>query len=186
MTRMTPKEVQELYEEAHSKLTYNPQTGKFHWRVDGSRGIKAGDEAMTSVTSGSGYLRGTLLGKYRKAHRIAWLMTHGYWPEHGLDHINRDKKDNRMINLRVATPMCNMRNSNLRATSRTGVKGVDIFKGTYRARIRINGVQHYLGYSDDLLEAACLRLAAEQAVDWPGCESNSPARQFVERSIGRA
>lgn len=122
--------------------------------------------------------------KYR-LHRIVWLWHHGYLPEHGLDHINRNRADSRIENLREATQSCNMRNTGNPSNSTSGIKGVSRCKQKWRAHIKVGGRTISLGWHHDFPEAVCHRLAAEQAEGWPDCDSSSPAFQYVEKHIIR-
>lgn len=105
-------------------------------------------------------------------------------PEHGIDHIDQNRINNRIENLREASPQCNMRNRK-QQKSTSGIKGVYWYKAAnkWRAQIQINGKNIFLGYHDDLLEAACHRLAAEQAENWSGCDTTSPAYLFVKKHM---
>jgi hypothetical protein len=101
-------------------LRYDPETGNLHWLQDRIR-HKAGSIAG-GVHKGSGYIRIEVAGKGMSAHRVAWFLHYGYWPKDQLDHINQDKRDNRIENLREATNGQNR--ANTRSSSRHGLKGV--------------------------------------------------------------
>ncbi len=78
-------------------LNYNEETGIFTWKK--SRGNqKAGSQAGT--IDGHGYVCIQINRKPHRAHNIAWRFVHGVWPKYSIDHINRDRADNRIINLR--------------------------------------------------------------------------------------
>lgn len=81
------------------------------------------------------------------AHRIVWLLAYGEWPSRQIDHINGDRDDNRLTNLRLATPSENRQNQKLHRDSRTGFKGVSLDKrrNKYMARITFGGRQRSLG-----------------------------------------
>lgn len=110
------------------------------------------------------------------------MWHYGYMPENGLDHRDRNPRNNRIDNLREATQSCNMRNTNLQRNNTSGVRGVSWSKRAkmWQAKIKIQRRQIGLGYSKCFLEAVCLRFAAEQCVDWDLCDSSSSARLFVE------
>ena len=83
-------------------LTYNPQTGDFHWRK--SQGsIREGDIAGSEHTSG--YIRIKVNGESHVAHRLAVLYMNGDWPEKNVSHLNSQPADNRWANLRDGSEM---------------------------------------------------------------------------------
>lgn len=57
-------------------------------------------------------------------HRLAWFYVHGRWPTADIDHINGNRDDNRLCNLREATRQQNIQNSKRRSDNRSGIKGV--------------------------------------------------------------
>jgi hypothetical protein len=89
------------------------------------------------------------------AHRLAWLYAHHELPTEYIDHINRDKDDNRISNLRVADHSMNKFNSKIYAGSKSGHNGVVFCKITqkWRAQIKRNG-KHYRGSLHETLESA--------------------------------
>lgn len=101
-------------------LRYDPETGFLHWREDRRR-CKSGSVAG-NIHKGSGYIRVEVDGKGMSAHRVAWFLHHGQWPVDQIDHINKDKTDNRIENLREATNGQNR--ANTRSSSKHGLKGV--------------------------------------------------------------
>ena len=140
-------------------LSYDPDSGDFVALVD-RRLYKAGDVFRT--VNSSGYIRIRIDGVYHYAHRLAWMYVHGEWPPADLDHINRNRVDNRLSNLRLATRRENLRNRSASRSSATGVKGVDYHEGMkkYRVRIRSEGRRITIGYFGSVEEAA---LAYEKA-----------------------
>lgn len=147
--------------------------------------VKAG--AVAGSLGGTGYLQTMVDGKKYRNHRLIWLWHFGYLPEHGLDHIDRDQLNNRIENLREVSQTCNMRNTGNPVNNTSGTKGVSWKKRASKwvANITINQEQIGLGYHDSKLEAACHRLAAEQAENWEGCDSSSPAYQYVMKNINK-
>ena len=94
-----------------------------------------------------GYIVIGLLGKIYLAHRLAWLYTNGEFPKEFIDHINMNKVDNRLCNLREASDIENKQNRGAQLNNTSGFKGVCFHKQTskWRANININGKQKHLG-----------------------------------------
>ena len=173
MTKLTAEIAREF-------LDYNPETGKLYWKprdesifADTGNGQKenantwntlyAGKEALTAL-NGEGYLHGGILGRAYKAHRVIWLLTFGEWPSGDIDHINGDKTDNRIINLREVSKQQNSRNASRRSDNTSGAVGVSWSKTRtkWRAQIRISGRLVHLGYYRDYERAVAARKSAEQ------------------------
>jgi hypothetical protein len=95
-------------------------------------------------------------GQRYRAHRLAWLICYGHWPDGPLDHANGVPADNRIANLRFASPSQNSANTRVRCNSQTGVKNVVKHNNRFEARIRSNGKVHYLGLYKTLDEAAAV------------------------------
>ena len=155
-------------------LHYNPNTGKLFWRERPSKYFKnevdarkwnaqrAGKEAFIckerDCHSKHGRIKskiGSILYKKYNAHRIIWLHYYGCWPKDQIDHINHDATDNRIINLREVSGFENQKNRTLNKNSTTGYTGVSWYKkeNKYRARIKINSKEIYLGSYASLEEA---------------------------------
>jgi len=99
------------------------------------------------------------------AHTVIWAIVHGRWPEHQIDHINRDPSDNRICNLRDVPGVVNLRNSSLYQSNKSGHCGVYWSKSRDRWVASINdddGKQVYLGSFQSLDEAARARKSAER------------------------
>jgi hypothetical protein len=125
-------------------LSYNPETGELVWLVPPARWKKAGTKAGTLRRDR--YILVCWKKRLYPAARIAWALQTGQWPEHEVDHINRDPSDNRWSNLREATSAQNKNNRAVRKDSRTGVKGVMPHPdGRFRAKIRHEGRHIHLG-----------------------------------------
>lgn len=124
-------------------LFYSPDSGEFTRVKTQSWNAKRG--SIAGCIGGNGYLRIHVNGKLHQSHRLAWLYMHGEFPENDIDHINGDRTDNRLLNLRAATRQENVRNTLMQKNNRTGYKGVKKNGSGYSARIMINGVQLHLG-----------------------------------------
>jgi hypothetical protein len=148
-------------EEVSALLCYDPVTGIFKHRVDGHK-RKAG--AVAGRLDTKGYVRIRLLGGQEfKAHRLAWLLIYGAWPEAEIDHINGCPSDNRIINLRdVSVAENGWNRKGAMKNNQLGVLGVCLFNGKYQAQIGAHGTKHSLGRFDTLEEAVAARAAAKQ------------------------
>lgn len=116
------------------------------------------------VNSDDGYLKGAIFRKLIKAHRAAWAHYHGRWPTQDIDHIDGNKHNNRIENLRDVSRQENMRNVPLTKANKSGVKGVHWYKARNKwvASIMISGKHKHLGYFDLKEDAASARKAAER------------------------
>lgn len=143
-------------------LTYDPATGLFYWRKP--RPFCSTGKAAGGVTP-YGYIRIVIDGRPHQAHRLAWFYTYGFWPEQEIDHINGDRSDNRLRNLREATPSQNQANKAMRRDNASGVKGVtwDKARGKWKAMISVNCKTINLGRFDDIEAAATAYAAAASA-----------------------
>jgi len=160
-------------EQLHENLKYNPSTGKFTWReraetyplplpsIRRFNTTRAGKQVFEE--SHNGYYRMELLGKRYKSHRVAWAMHTGEWPADQVDHINGDRVDNRIENLREATQTDNSRNTKIPANNMSGVIGVHWDKRTRRwvSQIKDLTQQIYLGSFTNFDDAVAARAAAE-------------------------
>jgi len=140
-------------------LNYNPETGDFAW-------VKSKKPA--GGISSYGYRRIIIDGKEHKAHRLAWLYTHGVFPEDQIDHINGVRHDNRIYNLRTVTNAENHRNRKKRCTNTSGVTGVSWFKlnKSWGAYINANEKRVFLGLFKDLISAVAARKSAERQYEY--------------------
>jgi len=143
-------------------LSYDPDTGVFTWLVDRSNKVRVGHRA--GVVNKRGYSVITINYTQHRAHRLAWLYVHGRFPENNLDHVNRDKTDNRLCNLREATSTENNRNMPRKKANTSGVNGVHWSKSSrkWHAQISILGKTTHLGLFDDIKDAALMRWIAER------------------------
>lgn len=147
-------------------FSYNPDTGVFTRRISLSNRVKVGEEIVGSPNE-KGYLRFHVDGWLYKAHRLAWLYVHGEWPDQ-LDHINGDKADNRIANLRLATTKQNHGNRPKNRNNTTGYKGVHLHDKNGRlakpfvATIYVNGRGIHLGMFATAEAAHAAYVAAAQ------------------------
>ena len=147
--------------ELKQRLNYDPDTGVFTWlnnHIKKFVGSKAG-----CPNGPNGYVRITIGLTPYFAHKLAWLYVYGGWPKEQLDHINHDKIDNRIANLREVSNRQNHLNKPLSKNSSTGFLGVSFHKraNKYEARIKVNGKSLYLGSFTTPEEAYAARKSAD-------------------------
>lgn len=149
--------LQSIYSTAFDKIfIYNMCTGDLIWRITtGPRSVK-GNKA--GWVHGGGYVNVNLGGEIYPVHKVIWFMTFGEWTL--VDHEDRNKANNRLINLRKATQSQNAHNKGTYTNNRLGVKGVRRMGKKYEARIQCEGKPHHLGMFNTLEEA---KAAYEQA-----------------------
>lgn len=125
-------------------------------------GRYAGKEALAHAST-DGYLCGHLLGPMCKAHRAIWLLYYREWPSDQIDHINGDRGDNRISNLRVVTNAENGKNQRKSKKNTSGVQGVSWDKryGKWIANITVSGRRKYLGSFSEFDAAVQKRSHAE-------------------------
>ncbi len=165
---LSPQTLREL-------LTYNPETGELKWLPRGPEhsgrncGWKsfnrrfAGKAAFTSINR-DGYHHGRIFDGTYQAHRVAWAIVHGSWPEHQIDHINGDRADNRLSNLRAVSGAENCRNIARPSNNSSGHIGVVWHKkqSKWQAQIGVNGKRIYLGLFASLSAAVEARAEASR------------------------
>jgi hypothetical protein len=137
----------------HDRLSYDMETGLFVWKK--GRG-PVSEGKVAGRPNVHGYIRIGLDGRDYLAHRLAWFVVHGEWPNGEIDHINGCITDNRICNLRVATREENCRNVKVHKRNRLGIKGVserNDCKKRFGAKIRINGKVVALGQYETAEEA---------------------------------
>lgn len=160
-------------------LDYDPGMGTFRWirRPTATCNVAVGAEAGTM--DADGYRTIQLDGVRHRAHRLAWLYMHGEWPpSEDIDHVNGNRADNRIANLREARRSENVQNVGAaRKDSKSGLAGVNERDGRWRARIRAGGERLTLGYFDSPEEAHAAYRAAKLQLHpfWAG--GHAPPRE---------
>ena len=148
-------------DELQSLIHYDPLTGIITRLKNYNRG-KAG-KVLGSEHS-KGYLETCIKRKRYLIHRLAWFYYYGSLPDGIIDHINGDKKDNRIHNLRVVPWHVNMENQRKASKNNksTGVFGATKVGNKYVAQIRVLGKQIYLGTFEDADSAGAAYITAKR------------------------
>lgn len=153
-------------------LHYEPDTGKLFWLHRGSEWFSdgrysakascerwnnqyAGKEAFCSLRGG--YFSGEIMRKSMFAHRVAWAVHYGTWPDQFIDHIDGNRKNNKIENLRCATKAQNCQNRGASNASISGFCGVSPSRRKKRgwaAYIHMGGRNVFLGNFACKIEAA--------------------------------
>lgn len=173
------------FETLSKLIKYDPKTGQLIWlerNGDESDPVArkkfnvrfAGKPALNSLSKSSGYKTGRILGKAVLAHRVAWVMYYKQDPHWIVDHINGNKTDNRISNLRIASHLENTANQKIRVTNSSGAKGVKWHKGAKKwvAVITKNYQDIHLGCFDLKEEAIFARAKAEKELFGQFCREN--------------
>lgn len=116
----------------------------FHYDCETGVFIRLRTNKRADIMNGKGYRRVQYKSRYYQAHRLAWYFQFGEWPKLLIDHINLDKQDNRIANLRLAN---HSQNTIHRKTNGKYPRGVVYHKSTkkYMSQIKCNRKTIYLG-----------------------------------------
>lgn len=139
-------------------LLYDPNTGCFVWLKKTSNRVFAGQ--IAGAKDAYGYTLIGVDGSRYFAHRLAWFYVHGYFPPQYIDHVNGDRCDNRIGNLRLCTPAENQQNKKPKR-GRSLPMGVMEKDGRFRAEITILGKKRNLGRFNTAEEAHLAYLRAK-------------------------
>ncbi|MBN5205363.1 HNH endonuclease [Serratia marcescens] len=136
----------------YSVLNYDKDTGQFTWKANKGK-MKSGQPAGSVMRTG--YVRIFVDRKPYLAHRLAWAFFNGEHPDGYIDHVNGNRCDNRITNLRIATHQENIWNSECSKSNKTGLKGVhfNARDKKFIAQITVNGKRKCLGSFENKHEA---------------------------------
>lgn len=137
-----------------SLLTYDENTGSFIWKgLSGSKSYLNG--RVAGGRHNCGYIEIGIKGKCYLAHRLAWFYVNKQWPDGNLDHIDRNPRNNKISNLRIATQSQNCANQKSKRKNSLFPKGVGFRKDIqkWRARIMVNRKEITLGVFETMHEA---------------------------------
>jgi hypothetical protein len=158
MQKITQEQIKKL-------LDYNPDTGVFTWKhrdrsdfdLNSYFNTDSWNNKFAFKVAGGfshGYITIAIQGTRYRAHRLAFLFYYGFIPR-CIDHINGNRSDNRIANLREATYNQNGYNMRTRKSNKSGVKGVSwhVAGNKWEACLQFNGKKVYLGLFSDINEA---------------------------------
>lgn len=142
-------------------FAYDSEAGCFTSLVRRGKRWPPGQIAGTLDPS-NGYRKLRFRGRQHFEHRLVWLWVHGEWPAAQVDHINGNRSDNRIANLRLATARENSRNAGMSRNNTSGYKGVFWERGCgkWRASITVNRKTIHLGVFVSAPEAHAAYCAA--------------------------
>ena len=179
-------------------LHYNPETGIFTWKERPIHHFKSEKNCKSWNTKYSFKIAGTkrdkkidnsyfcitLNGRREYLHRLAVLYMEGYNSENSIDHIDRDKSNNKYVNLREVSHQCNMQNIGILKNNTSGVTGVYYSKESNKwvAGIKINKKGRTLGVFDTFNEAVMRRYEEERDNPNWTCSVCSPAYQYLKEN----
>jgi hypothetical protein len=155
---------QELFEEVAQFVDYDPETGSMVWRwrevaPNGWNTRFAGKECGRATYDGYRRIGFRTLSSrkcsYFFAHRLAWFIAYGALPKNQIDHIDGQKANNRLKNLRDVSSTLNARNRKMPRNNTSGITGVSWNKrrGRWEACASLNNKNTHIGYFDDISEA---------------------------------
>ena len=157
----TPKTKLLAHHRLIQMLQYVSTTGVFIWKVYRNQLVREG--AVAGSINYRGYIDITIDGIKHQAHRLAWFYVHRYWPIN-LDHRDRNKRNNRIKNLRPASVSQNTMHSGLYVSNTSGIRGIrwDNRLQKWQARIGYRHQMLRLGWFSTKTDAARARCIAER------------------------
>jgi hypothetical protein len=161
-------------ERVNELLSYDRDSGGFTWKEGRNNNVQAGDEA--GCLGSDGYRQIGIDGQPEKAHRLVWLVVYGVWPAGQIDHIDGDRANNRVDNLRDVSGSENQWNLN-RPWGAVGMVGVTRHGDRFRSSISAKGVKRDLGMFDTAETARSAYLAAKRDL-----HPSAPAHHHQDQS----
>ena len=150
---MLPSSVESMIEPSSllDLFLYDADSGLLYWK----KSMK-----LAGTKRKDGRMQVQVFGRVFLSHRIVWAIHHGSWPSFFVDHIDMDKMNNKISNLREATKEENSRNTKKKKTNTSGLKGVSFHRlsGKWRADINLGMKQVSLGLfcsKEDAYAAYC-------------------------------
>lgn len=139
-----------MIDSIRKEISYCSSSGEFKWLKTGR-----GRRKLPGYFGSGGYILIRVLGVVYRAHRLAWYMHYGEWPDAQIDHIDGRPANNAISNLRLASSSENNRNASLRSDNKSGVKGVSwkIREQRWAVQISVNRKNITIGYFKELEKA---------------------------------
>lgn len=174
-------------------LNYDSEAGDLIWRCrpkdhfKDNRAFKTWNAKFSNKIAGtinkvSGYVFVSIRDKPYLAHRLCWFHHKGYIPEGDIDHKNRVRHHNWILNLREVSRQCNVRNSGISKNNTSGVTGVGLHKksGKWQGQITVNKKNINLDYFKLFDDAVRARWDAEIKYKFPNCCTSSTAYNYLK------
>ncbi len=158
MLTVSPDRLHELFE-------YEPETGLLRWKEAAGRYGRIPAGSVAGTLNGEGYRYVVIDGVHYRASRVIWAWMTGEWPEHQVDHEDRNPGNDRWINLRPATGTQNKANNGIYRNNTSGYPGVyyDKERGHWRSKGVVDGKRRWLGRFATAEEAYAAYCANKQA-----------------------
>lgn len=160
--RMSPEQVR-------AKYNYDPETGTITFAARPAGGPCEVGDTVGGVNK-EGYLRTKSGGRQYMIHQLAYCHFHGEWAPEQIDHIDGNRRNNCISNLRAATCAQNNQNRGIAVSNSSGVQGVSWcsrtkqWKAYIRRDFRKGSGSYHLGYYDNLEDAKFARECAKEAL----------------------
>ena len=176
-------------EELRKLLYYEPDTGLFTWKVNFRGPVKAGGVAGSLKHSGYIYIK--INQGFFRAHRLAWAFFYDQDPgSMQIDHIDQNKSNNKIINLRLANHALNNAYAGPQKNNKLGVKGVYYVEGKFVACIKKNKKKYHLGSYDTIEEASNVYWAAAEELHgefaYEKCKHPEKLTEYACKHISKA
>jgi len=173
-----------------SLLIYSASSGDFFWSARDQSFFKsvgsckawnkrfANKKAFSDT--GDGYLGGTILGRKVKAHRVAWAMHYGAWPMGEIDHVDGNRSNNAIANLRDVSRSENCKNRGTSQKNTSGSVGVtwDARDRLWKAQLQVNGKCVHIGCFKNKDEAIVARKIAQRKFGFHKNHGQRPAHSL--------
>lgn len=143
------------------KNIFQYKDGDLIWKI--SKGKRGKIGSIAGSINSEGYLRICIDKKQYKVHRLVYLYHHGYLPN-VIDHIDRNRLNNKIENLREATTAQNNANSKIRKDNTSGLKGITWHKASNKwcAQLMVNCKQNHIGLFFNIEDAQAAYLQARR------------------------